>query len=156
MTRRLHTYDGADVTVTFDASRCIHNAHCVRHLPAVFDTAKRPWVQPDNADAAQLLAIVAGCPTGALQATARDGTTAADSLAHDANATLHLTRNGPIFVRGQVTLTDGDDTPLASDTRVALCRCGLSQRKPFCDNSHRTAGWTSEPPPPASPPTSAG
>ena len=111
----------------------------------MFDTQKRPWVQPDNADAALLLAIVAGCPSGALHASTRDGITAAVTSSAG-TTTLQLTHNGPIFVRGDVTLVDGDDTPLASDARAALCRCGHSKNKPFCDNSHRTAGWTSAPP----------
>lgn len=137
----MHRYEGADVTVTFDAGRCIHNAHCVRHLPQVFDTAARPWVQPDGAGAADVLRIVAGCPSGALRATRRDGGDA-EALAPQAQLDVQVARDGPLFVRGALELVDADGAPLArEETRVALCRCGQSQRKPFCDNSHRTAGW---------------
>jgi uncharacterized Fe-S cluster protein YjdI len=141
---RLHVYEGADVTVTFDASRCIHHAHCVSSLPAVFNTAARPWVQPDNANAATVLAVVAGCPTGALHAVYRtEGN--ADADRPDVDLVVQVTRDGPLFVRGVVQLVDGTDAVLAEDDRVALCRCGLSKRKPFCDNSHRAAGWRESP-----------
>ncbi len=145
MSRKLHVYDGATVSVTYDASRCFHSGHCVRHLPDVFNTAARPWVQPDNGDAARVLEIVAGCPSGALHATHRDGATA-DTLAPDAAVSLRLMQNGPIILRGDVVIVDGNDVPLLQDARVALCRCGQSKNKPFCDNSHRTAGWTDTPP----------
>jgi uncharacterized Fe-S cluster protein YjdI/CDGSH-type Zn-finger protein len=137
---RLHAYEGADVTVTFDAGRCIHNAHCVRHLPQVFNTAARPWVQPDQADAADVLRIVAGCPTGALRAVRRDGGDA-EALVPQSQLDVRVARDGPLFIRGALELLDADGAPMSTETRVALCRCGQSKRKPFCDNSHRTAGW---------------
>lgn len=143
MTARVHVYEGTDVTVTFDRARCIHHAHCVRHLPAVFDTSKRPWVQPDNADSAAVLAIVAACPTGALHATHRDGHTA-DAAHSPAVVHVQVTAHGPLFVRGDAVVLNADDTLLATDARIALCRCGLSERKPFCDNTHRRAGWTAD------------
>jgi uncharacterized Fe-S cluster protein YjdI/CDGSH-type Zn-finger protein len=138
-------YEGAEVTVTFDARRCVHNGHCVQHLPAVFDTAQRPWIRPDGAEATRVLEIVAGCPSGALRALRRDGT-AADMLVAASPLQIAVTRNGPLFVRGAMLIIDANDTPLVADERVALCRCGLSQRKPFCDNSHRAAAWRDTPP----------
>lgn len=149
MSRKLHVYEGAEVTVTFDAARCIHNGHCVRTLPAVFNTAARPWVQPDASDAEALLRVVAGCPTGALRATHRDGGTA-EQFVSAAPTAVRVARHGPLFLRGDVTVLDADGTPIVSDQRIALCRCGLSKRKPFCDNSHRTAGWQDEPTTPQS------
>lgn len=50
--------------------------------------------------------------------------------------------DGPLLVRGDVELVtpDGDPIPRHRKT-VALCRCGLSSIKPFCDGSHRTSGF---------------
>lgn len=144
MSRRVQLYSTEQVTVTFDPARCIHHGHCVRTLPAVFNTAARPWVQPEHADTESVLAVVAGCPTGALHAVRPDGTSADASEAGGETA-VRVMRNGPLYLRGAVVLVDGDDTPIATDARVALCRCGLSQRKPFCDNSHRGAGWQDSP-----------
>lgn len=48
--------------------------------------------------------------------------------------------NGPLLVRGNVTIFGQDHTLVRQDTRVALCRCGASANKPFCDGSHRRVG----------------
>ncbi len=143
MTGKLHRYEGHEVTVTFDATRCIHDAHCVRSLPAVFNTAARPWVQPDAAATDALLQVVAGCPTGALHATRRSGEP--NAVEAPAAIDVRVARHGPLFLRGSVTVLDADGTTIVCDDRIALCRCGLSQRKPFCDSSHRTAGWRDAP-----------
>ena len=60
-------YVGKDVTVSFDPEVCEHAAECVRGLPAVFDTKKRPWIQPDEASAEEVIAQVGRCPSGALR-----------------------------------------------------------------------------------------
>ncbi|MBD8605422.1 (4Fe-4S)-binding protein [Aeromicrobium sp. CFBP 8757] len=64
-TRR--TYVGTAIDVSFDAALCRHAAACVRGLPEVFDTAARPWIRPDAADATRVAEVVARCPSGALR-----------------------------------------------------------------------------------------
>jgi CDGSH-type Zn-finger protein len=49
--------------------------------------------------------------------------------------------NGPLYVRGSIEVRDADGSIFRRDTRLALCRCGQSRNKPFCDNSHRQAGF---------------
>ena len=67
-------YEGKDVTVTFDAEICQHAAECVRGLPEVYDTKKRPWIDPDGAPADAVRAQVGRCPSGALQIQERPDT----------------------------------------------------------------------------------
>jgi CDGSH-type Zn-finger protein len=43
---------------------------------------------------------------------------------------------GPLYIRGLVRLRAADGSVIVEDTRMALCRCGQSHNKPFCDNSH--------------------
>jgi uncharacterized Fe-S cluster protein YjdI len=62
------TYAGKEVDVSFDPEVCIHAANCVRGLPGVFDTTRRPWIVPDAAAADDVVAQVGRCPSGALQA----------------------------------------------------------------------------------------
>ena len=51
-------------------------------------------------------------------------------------------RDGPILIRGPFTLTDQDGNAIATHRQtVALCRCGRSSRKPFCDGTHKLTGW---------------
>lgn len=59
-------------------------------------------------------------------------------------AEISLKGNGPILVTGDFTLT-GEDGQAFTDLKpiIALCRCGLSANKPFCDGSHSSKGWTS-------------
>jgi uncharacterized Fe-S cluster protein YjdI len=61
------TYTGASVDVSFDDELCEHAAECVRGLPSVFEPGRRPWIIPDNANADDVVAVVARCPSGALQ-----------------------------------------------------------------------------------------
>ncbi len=51
--------------------------------------------------------------------------------------------HGPYKVTGPVTIIDADGTPFAqpSGEAIALCRCGRSATRPFCDASHRAAGF---------------
>ncbi|MYX15646.1 hypothetical protein GTY67_20020 [Streptomyces sp. SID8374] len=67
------SYEGRAITVTFEAARCRHAAECVRGLPEVFDTARRPWIRPDAADAGQVAEVVRRCPSGALRYERADG-----------------------------------------------------------------------------------
>ncbi len=64
-------YTGPVIDVTDDRELCIHSTECVRGMAAVFDTSHRPWINPTVADtphlAEQLRAVVARCPSGALQ-----------------------------------------------------------------------------------------
>ena len=61
------TYSGRDVDVSFDRDVCQHVGNCVRGLPAVFDTKRRPWIEPDGATPDEVVAQVKRCPSGALQ-----------------------------------------------------------------------------------------
>ena len=56
-------------------------------------------------------------------------------------AVIQLSRNGALYVRGEVRVVTEDDREVASGLRLALCRCGASRNQPFCDGSHRTAGF---------------
>jgi len=57
-------------------------------------------------------------------------------------ATITPYRNGPYLVRGDFTLVDQDGNEIrrARET-IALCRCGKSRTKPFCDGTHKTTGF---------------
>ena len=139
MSEKIRHYADERVDVSYDASRCIHAAECVRRLPAVFDTARRPWILPSGDSADAIAAVVAHCPTGALHATRLDGGAAEAVPAENVIVPMP---NGPLYVRGQLQLRSADADVTIDDVRLALCRCGQSRNKPFCDNSHRDAGFS--------------
>jgi CDGSH-type Zn-finger protein len=50
--------------------------------------------------------------------------------------------DGPFLVRGDVDIVTPDGTPIPRNRKtIALCRCGLSTIKPFCDGTHRASGF---------------
>jgi CDGSH-type Zn-finger protein len=54
-------------------------------------------------------------------------------------------RNGPYLVRGPFTMVDQDGEEIEVKRRVvALCRCGRSQIRPFCDGTHKAIGFRAE------------
>ena len=59
--------------------------------------------------------------------------------------TIRVRDNGNLNVEGPVTLLDGEGNEIAipAGQPVFLCRCGQSKEKPFCDASHRAAGFAS-------------
>ena len=58
------------------------------------------------------------------------------------DVTIRPTRNGPLIVEGVVELFDTNDNKITLDkNRIALCRCGASSNKPFCDGTHSQIGF---------------
>lgn len=57
--------------------------------------------------------------------------------------------NGPLIVEGPCEVVDSQGKPIPpaypNKPRVALCRCGSSSKKPFCDGTHSKIGFKSEP-----------
>lgn len=66
-------YVGESIDVYYDVSLCVHAAECVRGLPEVFDTKRKPWILPDGAEAPYVATVIERCPSGALQFVRKDG-----------------------------------------------------------------------------------
>lgn len=68
--------------------------------------------------------------------------------------TVRCRPNGPLVIEGEFTLLDHQGQPFPLPTNkpaIALCRCGQSKNKPFCDGAHKSCGFLAEelaPPPP--------
>jgi uncharacterized Fe-S cluster protein YjdI/CDGSH-type Zn-finger protein len=141
-------YEGAGITIRYDGHRCQHFEECVRGAPGVFDAGRRPWIDPDGeADAEHVAEVIRRCPSGALHYELPDG----PAEQPDPVTTLSPVPDGPLLVRGDLRLDCGPSGVL-TETRAALCRCGLSSNKPFCDGSHERTGWRSEAPADVQPP----
>lgn len=120
-------FAGKEIVIEFSPARCIHAAKCVEALPRVFNPDARPWIQPDAAPASAAADAIRNCPSGALRYTLKQG----EPEQPLASPVGQIKANGPIFVRGAMTLNK------KPEARLALCRCGASHNKPLCDNSHR-------------------
>jgi uncharacterized Fe-S cluster protein YjdI/CDGSH-type Zn-finger protein len=138
MEKKLRRYTGKEINVTFDVQRCIHAEECVHGAPEVFDQNRRPWILPDNsASADELAEVVMRCPTGAIHFEYESGDPV--ELPDDTN-TLIIAEDGPLYVRGDLLIQSNVGEFSLKETRAAFCRCGHSENKPFCDNSH-LAEW---------------
>jgi uncharacterized Fe-S cluster protein YjdI len=136
----LRRYEGDGIAVHWEPGLCIHVANCIRHLPGVFDPAARPWVAATAATADEIAKAIESCPTGALRYERTDGTLAEQA---EVPTTIQPRTNGPLFVQGEIEVIDAAGNFTRKATRMALCRCGHSGNKPFCDLSHRAAGFQS-------------
>ena len=56
------------------------------------------------------------------------------------NVQIKVMKNGPLLIEGKVIITDENlDVNETEGKMIALCRCGHSANKPFCDGSHKKA-----------------
>jgi uncharacterized Fe-S cluster protein YjdI len=132
-------YADERIEIHWEPRLCIHVRSCVERLGAVFDAERRPWIDPTAASPDEIAETVLTCPTGALHFRRLDG--GADEEAPEP-PTVVPRENGPLFLRGRIRIEDPDGNLIREDTRVALCRCGGSANKPFCDGTHRRNGFT--------------
>jgi CDGSH-type Zn-finger protein len=63
------------------------------------------------------------------------------SVSAMAQVTIETIKNGPYIVTGEVELIDADGNKYPVEKRMALCRCGASTEKPFCDGTHSKIGF---------------
>ncbi|MEO1642094.1 MAG: ferritin-like domain-containing protein [Pseudomonadota bacterium] len=126
--------EGEHLTLSFDGKKCIHARFCVTGAPKTFlANVEGPWLHPDETHPDRLAAIAEACPSGAITVVRRDGRP--DETAPEVNL-AHIRENGPLAVQAEIVLNGKPD-----GFRRTLCRCGKSERKPYCDGSHVEAGF---------------
>lgn len=143
-------YTGKDVTILWKPHLCIHSKRCWQGLPGVFKPGERPWIVADGADAQRVIDQVGQCPSGALSiATEETASTAATAspedgyatIGNERNTTVEVSPNGPLLVKGTVEVKLPDGRIELKEKQCALCRCGSSGNKPYCDGTHRKIGF---------------
>lgn len=140
-------YQNSEIAVLWEPKLCIHAGHCFRGLPEVFQHQERPWVKVDAATVDKIAEVVMTCPTGAPHFERFDG---GPQESPPEETTINPRLNGPLYVQGHVRIVGPGGQLIREDTRVALCRCGHSENKPFCDGSHRRVGFRTTKPPESS------
>ena len=140
MMKKEYTHDG--VTVIWQPDLCIHSGVCFRSLPSVFKPRERPWIQPAGAATNVLIETVKQCPSGALSMKESVVKPAPEPPHPDHWHEVVVLTNGPLRIRHacQVQLPNGEI--IEKPAGVSLCRCGGSAKKPFCDGSHKTNGFS--------------
>lgn len=136
-TEKTLRFEGEQVDVEWDGSLCIHIAECGQAEGDLFVTGRKPWCIPDLDSAEAVAEVCRRCPSGALSYYAKAG----DQEQAPAGNSIRVSYNGPLFVHGDLELGEVQQRKPGTRFRAALCRCGHSRNKPFCDNSHRNAGF---------------
>lgn len=133
---KARVYKGKAITVSYDVKLCMHAAECVSSgLKKVFDKATRPWVNPDGSSPERIIDVIERCPSGAL--------TYEYTLSEESEVNRVTPQaDGALYFRGDLKLELADESINAK--RLALCRCGHSKNKPYCDYSHYEAAFSDE------------
>lgn len=135
---RTKEYKKDDLTIVWDANKCIHAGECVKMLPNVYDPKSRPWIKPENATADELKNQINQCPSGALTFREED----AEELVLENEVRIHARMNGSLLIEGNLVITKPDGTIEKRNGRATFCRCGQSEKMPFCDGTHKKVGFS--------------
>lgn len=134
------TYHKGDLSVIWKPDLCIHSAKCVKGLPAVFDNTRRPWIKLEEGERNAIVEQVTNCPSGALSYQLANTSNMENQQKHQAIQVMAIP-NGPLQINTtcEVQLPNGE--VVVRPEKSFFCRCGSSANKPFCDGSHKKAGF---------------
>ena len=127
-----NSYEGRKITIHDNRSICAHAGICTDQLSSVFRMKQEPWIDPDAASVEDIITVVNACPSGALSYSIEE----VERSEQSGSTEIFISLNGPYFITGDVDLVDTTCGQGASKSKFALCRCGGSKNKPFCDGSH--------------------
>ncbi len=130
---KIKEYSNGEVTVIWEAEKCIHSAICVKGLPKVFNPNARPWIAIDTVSTDDLVSQVKQCPSGALSFYMNNES---DKTSQSLETKIEVLENGPLLVYGTLKVTHKDGNEEIKNKTTAFCRCGASQNKPYCDGEH--------------------
>lgn len=130
---KVKEYSNGEVTVVWQAEKCIHSGICVKNSPQVFQPKDKPWVKIDTTSTNEIVNTVKKCPSGALSFYMNNET---DKTSESLETKIEVLENGPLLVYGTLKITDKDGNEETKNKTTAFCRCGASQNKPYCDGAH--------------------
>ena len=126
-------YTNGELTIVWEPSKCVHSGICARTLPKVYNPKNRPWINADNASTEELKAQIKKCPSGALSYYVNTE----DSMESESLETkAELLDNGALVLYGTQKFIDKDGNEEIINKTTALCKCGESNNKPYCDGTH--------------------
>ena len=135
MAGKVKEYESTDLTVLWEAEKCIHSEKCFRGLSSVFDPKARPWVNVGGAADAEIRKQIDACPSGALAYRLHSQAPASAELEEE--QIVEVINDGPLMVYGNIKVKNADGSEVAKNRVTAFCRCGASSNKPYCDGTHK-------------------
>ncbi|HEY6437972.1 MAG TPA: (4Fe-4S)-binding protein [Ignavibacteriaceae bacterium] len=144
MSERKKRYSNEDITVIWKPDVCIHSTKCWKASLAVFNPKRRPWIEMGGGTTDEIIRIVDNCPSGALlyeRNNMMSEQKAQSAQTQQSETTVLVSRGGPYLIKGKFVFVGTDGKEEIKEGSVALCRCGGSSNKPFCDGTHRKIGF---------------
>ncbi len=133
-------YSNGEVTIVWKPSLCIHSRNCFNGLGEVFHPQELPWITPQQATTDQIVAQIKKCPSGALSYYINNEEPKSE-VPPMPEVLVELAPNGPLMVRGAISIKDATGAVTRKENVTAFCRCGASGNKPYCDGSHKKIGF---------------
>lgn len=127
------TYKKDSLTVIWQPSLCSHSTNCWKQLLPVFNPKSRPWIDLSAAGNDQIKDQISKCPSGALAYIDKEEKT--NTVTNEVTQ-VEVVPGGPYIIKGEIKLKGTTVSSKPKTNIVALCRCGSSKNKPFCDGSH--------------------
>ena len=128
----IQEYQGEKIKIIFNRSICAGASKCANSYPSIYKSAAEDWINPDGASVDEVINSVKACPSGALSYEIDSRKT---FESHDVES-VEIIKGGPINFKGKIELEDVKWSSFANKEKFALCRCGASKNKPFCDYTH--------------------
>ena len=128
--------EGEDI-ILFDAPDLCASGHFCTRAGGIWDIVREKSADPEKKKIA--IEEAGNCPSGRLVMVDKK---TGQEIESDFEPSISIAQDevagvsGPICVRGKIQIEGSDGTLYELRNRVALCRCGQSTRKPFCDGSH--------------------
>ena len=141
MSSKNRDYTNGEVTVHWRPEKCIHSTICSKGLHEVFNPSARPWVNMDAASTEKIIAQVNECPSGALSISHNSE---GEKQTVSAAPVIQVLKDGPYVLSGDFEIKDAGGNPVTAGKKAALCRCGVSESKPFCDGAHARNNFSAD------------
>lgn len=133
-------YTKDNLTVIWQPESCIHSTECFKGLPEVFNPANKPWVNINADSVDRIKNQVDKCPSGALSYE-MNHEEIKNYKTMEKTLQIDVSENGPILINGPAQIKYKGNEEFKESKTIALCRCGLSSRKPYCDGTHNREGF---------------
>jgi uncharacterized Fe-S cluster protein YjdI/CDGSH-type Zn-finger protein len=152
-TKKIQEFSNDKITVRFDPNICMHSGVCIRGLPTVFDIKRSRWIDVNGDTPERIMNLIKTCPSGALsyelkspseQSHAPAAETQPAEEKEASTVTITVATNSALRIAGKVRIVDLEGNLIVETEKCSLCRCGHSEKKPFCDGTHKKIGWQGE------------
>lgn len=131
-------YSNGELTVVWQPDLCIHAGVCVKALPRVYKPKEKPWITIANATSQELIEQINKCPSGALSYYSKENIKVKSEIME---TNIEVLKNGPLIVHGELKIKDTEGKETVKGITTAFCRCGSSNKKPYCDGTHSKVGF---------------